>query len=352
MAFTWQGQSCGSTSRLLVHRSLHEEFVARLGERMDALRSGLAGGRGDRHRRDRPPSPVREGARLPASWGARRAPVCSPAEARPTIRRWRGGHVRAADAVRQRAPRFAARAGGDLRPGARRDAVRDLRRGAGDRQRRLARPDREHLHARPRDRPPLRPRRRGRLRLGQRHPDATSRARPTEASRTPASGARRASRSSSPTRRSRTSTCASGRIAPMLRKDAKLELIRSVPLFAHCTKKELTAVASVADHRRRPGGPGPRQGGRLAGSRVHGHRRRGGGRARRGRRIATLGSGDFFGEMALLAHGPRSATVTSTRPSELLVVTPAAFHALLERLPSLQSRVLMALAQRLHANSV
>ena len=33
----------------------------------------------------------------------------------------------------------------------------------------------------------------------------------------------------------------------MLRKDAKLELIRSVPLFAQCTKKELTAVASVAD---------------------------------------------------------------------------------------------------------
>jgi acyl-CoA reductase-like NAD-dependent aldehyde dehydrogenase len=40
MAFTWQGQSCGSTSRLLVHESLHAEFVARLGERMSALRSG------------------------------------------------------------------------------------------------------------------------------------------------------------------------------------------------------------------------------------------------------------------------------------------------------------------------
>jgi betaine-aldehyde dehydrogenase len=40
MAFTWQGQSCGSTSRLLVHRSMHDEFVARLGERMDALRCG------------------------------------------------------------------------------------------------------------------------------------------------------------------------------------------------------------------------------------------------------------------------------------------------------------------------
>jgi acyl-CoA reductase-like NAD-dependent aldehyde dehydrogenase len=40
MAFTWQGQSCGSTSRLLVHRSLHEELVGRLAERMGALRTG------------------------------------------------------------------------------------------------------------------------------------------------------------------------------------------------------------------------------------------------------------------------------------------------------------------------
>lgn len=138
----------------------------------------------------------------------------------------------------------------------------------------------------------------------------------------------------------------------MLRKDAKLELIRSVPLFAHCSKKELTAVASVADIVDVPAGQAlVKEGDALArefmvivdgAADVR----------RRGRRVATLGSGDFFGEMALLAHGPRSATVTTTRPSELLVVTPAAFHALLERLPSLQSRVLMALAQRLHANAV
>jgi len=138
----------------------------------------------------------------------------------------------------------------------------------------------------------------------------------------------------------------------MLRRDAKLELIRSVPLFAHCTKKELTAIASVADIVDVPAGQDlVKEGDPLAREFmviVDGAAdvRRG------GRRIATLGSGDFFGEMALLAHGPRSATVTSTQPSELLVVTPAAFHALLERLPSLQSRVLMALAQRLHSNSV
>ncbi len=40
MNFTWQGQSCGSTSRLFVHRSLFDEFVSSLGERMAGLRQG------------------------------------------------------------------------------------------------------------------------------------------------------------------------------------------------------------------------------------------------------------------------------------------------------------------------
>lgn len=40
MNFTWQGQSCGSTSRLLVHHSIRKEFVERLASRMAALRSG------------------------------------------------------------------------------------------------------------------------------------------------------------------------------------------------------------------------------------------------------------------------------------------------------------------------
>jgi betaine-aldehyde dehydrogenase len=41
MNFTWQGQSCGSTSRLLVHRDAYEEFVDRLATRVERLRSGL-----------------------------------------------------------------------------------------------------------------------------------------------------------------------------------------------------------------------------------------------------------------------------------------------------------------------
>lgn len=41
MNFTWQGQSCGSTSRLIVHRSIHREVVDGLAQRMEAIRSGL-----------------------------------------------------------------------------------------------------------------------------------------------------------------------------------------------------------------------------------------------------------------------------------------------------------------------
>jgi betaine-aldehyde dehydrogenase len=40
MNFRWQGQSCGSTSRLFVHRSCYERFIAELTDRMRALRLG------------------------------------------------------------------------------------------------------------------------------------------------------------------------------------------------------------------------------------------------------------------------------------------------------------------------
>jgi betaine-aldehyde dehydrogenase len=40
MNFRWQGQSCGSTSRLFVHRSLYEPFIAELAGRMEALKLG------------------------------------------------------------------------------------------------------------------------------------------------------------------------------------------------------------------------------------------------------------------------------------------------------------------------
>jgi acyl-CoA reductase-like NAD-dependent aldehyde dehydrogenase len=40
MNFSWAGQSCGSTSRLLLHESVHDDFVERLAARMQRLRLG------------------------------------------------------------------------------------------------------------------------------------------------------------------------------------------------------------------------------------------------------------------------------------------------------------------------
>jgi acyl-CoA reductase-like NAD-dependent aldehyde dehydrogenase len=40
MNFTWQGQSCGSTSRLLVHRDCYDDLVTKVGERLAKMRPG------------------------------------------------------------------------------------------------------------------------------------------------------------------------------------------------------------------------------------------------------------------------------------------------------------------------
>lgn len=52
-----------------------------------------------------------------------------------------------------------------------------------------------------------------------------------------------------------------------------------------------------------------------------------------------LGEGDFFGEMALLGNGVRSATITTRRPTKLLVLDLADFHTLAARHPSLAEAV-------------
>ncbi|WP_284981554.1 aldehyde dehydrogenase family protein [Arthrobacter sp. efr-133-TYG-118] len=40
MNFTWQGQSCGSTSRLIVHRDIYANFIDTLAENIEGMKSG------------------------------------------------------------------------------------------------------------------------------------------------------------------------------------------------------------------------------------------------------------------------------------------------------------------------
>jgi CRP/FNR family transcriptional regulator, cyclic AMP receptor protein len=131
----------------------------------------------------------------------------------------------------------------------------------------------------------------------------------------------------------------------VLRKNAKVELIKRVPLFSHCSKKELGLVAQIADEIDLPEGKtlmkeGDR--GREFFVLVEGSADVVKGR----RRVNTLGKGDFFGEIALVSQRPRTATVTTASPVRMLVVTEQSFRSLLDRAPDVQRKVLLALADR------
>ncbi len=70
-----------------------------------------------------------------------------------------------------------------------------------------------------------------------------------------------------------------------------------------------------------------------------------------GREIATLSAGDFFGEIALLEHSNRTATVMARTPLRFFVLTSQAFWGLLDNQPEVERTVLRALAKRVLADS-
>lgn len=65
--------------------------------------------------------------------------------------------------------------------------------------------------------------------------------------------------------------------------------------------------------------------------------------------IGTIGPGDCVGEMSLLDHAPRSATVMSVGPLRALVIPAERFRALLDAEPSVNKRVTATLAARLRS---
>ena len=132
----------------------------------------------------------------------------------------------------------------------------------------------------------------------------------------------------------------------LLHKDAKIELLKSVPLFSGCSKDELAQIASLADELDLPG------------ERELTHEGSTGkefvilveGEAdvmRDGNLIAGLGPGDFVGEIALVTGQPRTATVRTRGSSRVLVMSAQAFRTLMHDVPSIQAHVLMAVAARL-----
>ena len=132
----------------------------------------------------------------------------------------------------------------------------------------------------------------------------------------------------------------------MLRKNAKIELLKRVPLFERCSKSELGEIAMLADELDLPSARDLTREG-ASGFEfiilVEGEAD-----VVRGVRVVNeLGPGDFVGEIALVSGKPRTATVRTRGPARVLVLTASGFRTLMHDVPSIKDKVLEAVTSRL-----
>jgi CRP/FNR family transcriptional regulator, cyclic AMP receptor protein len=132
----------------------------------------------------------------------------------------------------------------------------------------------------------------------------------------------------------------------MLRKNAKIELLKRVPLFARCSQRELGEIAMLADELDLPSAR------ELTREGASGYEFivlvEGQADVVRGvRKVNELGPGDFVGEIALVSGKPRTATVRTRGPARVLVVTASGFRQLMRDVPSIKDKVLAAVTARI-----
>jgi CRP-like cAMP-binding protein len=127
--------------------------------------------------------------------------------------------------------------------------------------------------------------------------------------------------------------------------DRKLELLARVPLLAGLDRKHLERVSSICDQVDLPSGRTVARQGEY-GSEFYVIVKGSASVERDGQHLADLGPGAFFGELALLAHIQRTATVTTTAPTSLLVLGSREFRALIDDEPSIAKTLLQVVSER------
>lgn len=134
-------------------------------------------------------------------------------------------------------------------------------------------------------------------------------------------------------------------MAPSLGDRGTVDCLRAVEPFRSCTNAQLGEVARLAERVQVGVGEVLAREGRigreffliLSGSVAA---------TQRGRRVNTLGPGDFFGELAAMNPGPRNATVTAITEVDVLIIGPREFAAMAE-IPGFRDALFRAMAQRL-----
>ena len=133
--------------------------------------------------------------------------------------------------------------------------------------------------------------------------------------------------------------------------DAKTEALSKVPLFARCSQKELEFLVTRTDEVNVPAGRTLITQGTAADSfylllageapvRVDGRDR------------PALQPGRFLGEISLLDRGPATATVVTSGPSKLMVMSHAQFRDAIRANNQLLSQVMAEMAERLRRDSL
>ena len=133
--------------------------------------------------------------------------------------------------------------------------------------------------------------------------------------------------------------------------DAKIEALSKVPLFARCSRKELEFLVTRTDEVDVPAGRTLITQGSPADSfyllltgeatvRVDGHDR------------PALKPASFFGEISMLDRGPATATVVTSGPSTLMVMSHVQFRDAIRANEQLLSQVMATMAERLRRDSL
>jgi CRP/FNR family cyclic AMP-dependent transcriptional regulator len=133
--------------------------------------------------------------------------------------------------------------------------------------------------------------------------------------------------------------------------DPKIDALGRVPLFAGCSRKDLEFLITRTDEVDVPAGqtlikqgsPGDTFYLLLDGQasvQVDGRDR------------PQLGAGSFFGEISILDRGPATATVVTSTPARLMVMSHAQFRDAIKANDQLLAQVMSVMAERLRRDSL